>query len=368
MTVEDRELVEEQEEQEERLGDPGDDGQLDRAPEGGDLRTEVWEDELVDDAPDDAGADVIPPPGPNALSRRYVVGSVLLARLATGGLWLLVIAGVVMAALALTVRSAPVSPDQAAPSNAAVPAADEAVLVAGFAQMAVRHYLGEAGQDTESVMTPFLGDAPDLRGVTPQGFYVVDTVAVEVNERGDGYWSATVAADLMASVDEQYQPVGVRYYDVGVLVGDEETGGPVLADLPSQVPAPATAERPALLSGDLSPAADDIPQAAAVREFLNALLLGQGSIQRYTAPGTTIAAISPPPFTSLELDQVAIQDPEADQTVVRASVLAVDDHGLAQRLNYTVDLRLRDGRWEIAELFDAPPLAEETAMSAAETN
>jgi hypothetical protein len=41
-------------------------------------------------------------------------------------------------------------------------------------------------------------------------------------------------------------------------------------------------------------------------------------------------------------------------------VLAVDERGLAQRLHYTLGMRLREGRWEVAELFTAPLLSSET--------
>jgi hypothetical protein len=311
----------------------------------------------IDDGPPDAGPQTAPR---SVVTRQHVVGSVLLARLGAAGLWLLVVAAVVMAALALLLvgslrtRDTPV---EATGEDAVV--APDAVAVSGFAQAAVRRYVGEAGEDTEEVVAPFLADrTPNLRGVTPAGFYVVDATTVDLQERADGYWAVTVALDLMAAVDERYEPIGMRYYTVGVVTGDD-TGGPLLVDLPSQVPAPETPEAPGLATGELSSPDEDDPRVTAVREFLGALLLGDGSIQRYTAPGTKIPPIDPPPFAELELDEIAVADPDADRTVARASVLAVDENGLAQRLNYTVDLRLRDGRWEVAELFDAPPLAEE---------
>lgn len=309
---------------------------------------EGYEDEEQDDVPTW-----------RALRRQHVAGSVLLARLAKGGLWLLVIAAVLMATAAfLAAASQSEEPETARADDEGDVAGGDAVLAAGFAQMAVRRYLGEAGEDTEDVMTALLDDdAPDLHGVTPAGFYVLDAVTIDVDERDDGYWSATVAADLMAAVDQNYQPIGVRYYNVGVITDGE--AGPVLADLPSQVAPPPNVESPGLLAGPLATPDSDSAQIAAVREFLGALLLGEGSIQRYTAPGTEIGAITPAPFVTLEIDSAAVADPEAEQTLVRASVLAVDEHDLAQRLHYTVDLRLRDGRWEVVELFDAPPLAEE---------
>jgi Conjugative transposon protein TcpC len=325
-----------------------------------DLDTGDYDEYEVYDNVDGGGDDHVHDDGPArpTLSRQHIVGSVLLARIAKAALWLMIMAAVFMAAVALVGVASQAGQPEATPIRTDEVAPGDAVLVGGFAQMAVRRYLGEAGEDTEEVLESILdGDIPDLRGVTPAGFYVVDAVTIDVDEIGDGYWSATVAADLMAAVEERYQPVGVRYYNVGVITDGE--GGPVLADLPSQVPAPTNVTSPGLETGLLETPDSESAQIAAVREFLGALLLGQGSIQRYTAPGTTIASITPAPFASLEIDGASVVDPEAERTLVRVAVLAVDEHDLAQRLHYTVDLRLRDGRWEVVELFAAPPLAED---------
>jgi hypothetical protein len=202
------------------------------------------------------------------------------------------------------------------------------------------------------------GDVPPLDGVTPGGFYVVDAVTVDVEDLGGGYWSATVACDLMASIDEQYGPVGVRHYSVGVATGQGGTG-PVLVSLPALVPAPPAAEPPELVASSFEAPDPDDPQVSTIREFLGALLLGEGAIGRYTAPGVRIAAISPPPFASLEITEAAIADPEADETAARVTIHALDEHGLAQRLHYALDLQEREGRWEIARLVAAPPVVEE---------
>jgi hypothetical protein len=292
------------------------------------------------------------------LRRQHLVGSVLVARLASAGLWLLVIGAVVLAALALIASRSAQAP-AAAPEGDIAAAGDSAQRAAGFAQMAVRQYIGEAGQGTEDVMASLLaGEQPSLEGVTPAGFYVVDATAVDLEDIGGGYWAVTVAAELMAAVDGRYEPSGVRYYSVGVLV-DDATGGAVLADVPSQVPPPPGVESPGLLAEPLG-APDDSEQLATVREFLGALLLGEGPIRRFTAPGADIPAIDPPPFTVFEIDGATVTTPEADATAVRVSLLAADDRGLAQRLHYTLGMRKRDGRWEIAELFRAPLLSDES--------
>lgn len=313
------------------------------------------DDELVDEAERPAGGTSRAGRG-STLRWRQVVGSVLLARIATAFLWLLIIGAVVLAVLSLLLRTPPppsVADGGGAPASTTVEG-DNAVMVAGFAQMAVRRYVGEAGEGAEAIMDGLVaGGVPPLDGVTPGGFYVVDAVTVAVEDLGGGYWSATVACDLMAAIDEQYGPVGVRYYSVGVATG-EGGAGPVLVGLPAMVPAPAPAEAPELVASSLEAPDPDDPQVATIREFLGALLLGEGAIARYTAPGVRIPAISPPPFASLEVTEVAIADPEADETAARVTVHALDERGLAQRLHYALDLQAREGRWEIARLAAAP--------------
>ncbi|HSK97589.1 MAG TPA: conjugal transfer protein [Euzebyales bacterium] len=334
-----------------------DDDRLDvEAPDdgvAGDFDARDWDDEWDDD-------------GRPRDRRQFLVGSVLLMRLATSLLWLLVVGALLIGLLALAASLQRV--EEQAPASAPGDEGDDAagaVQAAGFAQLAVRRYIGEVGEGGEEIVGGLLaGTTPELHGVTPAGFFVNDAVTVHVDDRGDGYWAATVAADLMAAVDGEYQPVGIRYYSVGVMV--DEHGGARLADVPSQVPAPEATEAADLLAGGLDTPDRNAPQTIAVREFLGALLLGEGSIQRYTAPGTEIAAITPAPFVALEVDGVAIAEPEAERTVVRAAVLAIDGNGLAQRLHYTVDLQLRDGRWEVVELFAAPPLDDDEDRSSGE--
>jgi len=290
--------------------------------------------------------------------RQYLVGSVLFARLATMGLWLLVISALIVALIALLAASRAAQPAPATTGGDTGLVAGDAARAAGFAQMAARQYVGEAGEGAEDVLAPLTnGREVDLQGVTPAGFYVVDATTVDLVDVGGGYWSATVALELMASVEGNYEPIGVRYYGVGVIL--DETGGAVLADLPSQVPAPPPAESPGLLAEALEQP-DGSPQIDAAHEFLGALLLGEGSMQRLTAPGSDIHAIDPPPFEALEIDGAAIAEPEADATAVRVSVLAIDGNGLAQRLHYTLGMRRRAGRWEVADLFRAPLLSDES--------
>jgi hypothetical protein len=293
-------------------------------------------------------------------ARRHVVGPVLVARIATALLWLLIVGAVALGVVAAVTRIPQPEPAPAdvvgSDGTVATVAGHDAVLVAGFAQMAVRRYVGLAGEGAEDVMEGLVADdvAGRLAGVTSQGFSVVDAVTVDVDDLGDGQWSAMVACDLMAALDGTYEPVGVRYYRVGVATG-EGGGAVVLTDLPSMVPPPEMVEVGEPLADLGSPRSDD-PQVTAVREFLGALLLGESSVQRDTAPGTGMAAITPPPFVALELDGFGVADPDAEETPARVSVLAIDAHGLAQRLHYTVNLRVREGRWEVTELLGAPPI------------
>jgi hypothetical protein len=164
----------------------------------------IEDDQLYDDDPpydpeqDKAGR------GRGIPLRQYLVGSVLFARLATAGLWVLVISALFVALLALLAASRASAPPAEVAADSAFVAGD-AARAAGFAEMAARRYVGEAGQGAEDVMAPLLnGQELDLQGVTPAGFYVVDATTVDLVDVGGGYWSATVALELMASVEGNY--------------------------------------------------------------------------------------------------------------------------------------------------------------------
>lgn len=271
----------------------------------------------------------------------------LVVRIATVGLWLLVAGGAVGGIGSMAAKSS------AAPTTAAKPMSPTAD-VEGFAQLYVSAYL-EAGQGTEDALKSFFPGTVDLGQVQSGQLYVAQTVSLGARAIGPGYWSVTVAADLLGARDGSYQPLGLRFYSVGVVrAGDAY----VATSVPSEVPAPTIAGPPALRVGTPTFPKDG-PVTQAIDRFFQAFLAGQGEVDRYTAPGNGIRAVRPAPFSSVSLELVGLFPTDASQTAYLAQVelRGTDPDGRQQILDYSLELDQRAGLWEVSRLLPAPPLS-----------
>ncbi|GAB4590082.1 hypothetical protein Ntsu_79140 [Nocardia sp. IFM 10818] len=180
---------------------------------------------------------------------------------------------------------------------------------------------------------------------------------------GAHLWTVTVSA-VVRGVDQPPSAAARRYFQVPVLVTD---GAARATALPAPVAAPPVAAevdlgyRHQLVSGH--------PIWTTLGAFLAALTAGDGDIARYTAPGTRLRAITPPPYTAVTLLAVAT-DTDFTTTASRATPtdgtttrvlataeLATTTPGHSLTSQYALTLAARGGRWEIAALDPAPALA-----------
>lgn len=278
------------------------------------------------------------------------VSSAAAAWVGHGLLWALVVGGVSAGVLALVLHAEAAT---RLPPPVRMPASS--VGAEGFAELYVAAWLGQAGRGSEEALTPYYRGQANLGEVPPGAMYVLRTATVGVEQPTDDYWAVTVAADVLTAGEGGWQPGGVRYYSVGVAATDQ---GLAATSLPSQVPAPPSeGPAPRLAVAQMSSAGDD-PQTEATQRFLAALLAGQGELDRYTAPGSGLRPIDPPPFTVVELQRIGTQRLPDGTVAVRAEVAAVDRGGLTQVLHYSLELAQRERRWEVVVLHPAPPLAE----------
>ena len=311
----------------------------------------------------DAHSDTVADPGPQSRAegqpQRWAVPEVLATRIATVGLWAMVITGALAGFVALAGASG-VSPPPVTEAN------ESSVGAEGFAELYVAAWL-DAGEGQEDGVRALYPDAPALRDVDAGSMYAARTATVAAEDLGGGYWSITVAAEvLVAVVDEAassqdepgaagYRRHGTHYYRVGVLAIEDRH---VATSLPGEVPAPALAEMPKLAGLGLERPRPDDPIATAVRQFLAAYLTGEGEIERYVTPGAPIQAVQPAPFAGAEVSRLALAaptDPGA-LTVVRVETAATTAAGAPQILHYALELSERQGRWEVRQVLPAAPL------------
>ncbi|GHE13804.1 conjugal transfer protein [Streptomyces alanosinicus] len=292
------------------------------------------------------------------------------------GAWLLLIAGPLLAVAAF------LRPVTAV--GAPVPAPKSSVVVrdtsgpAGFAQLYVAAYV-EAGKGSEASLAPYY---PRMRDISlqaePGAQHAGRLAAVRVTQVAPGYWSVTVAAlvtssSKAAAVSDQSAQGGgqaeagpvLRYFQVAVKAAGSGGGYEAVA-LPAEVGAPATSgAMPHLDYGTPVPADTHDPAVATISEFLAAYLTGGGELDRYLSPGTSLAAVSPAPYTKVTITQLAEQGgdftenaptTEGARRQLLIDVDATGADGQVRPLTYALALKARAGRWEIAAVEAAPRL------------
>ncbi len=192
------------------------------------------------------------------------------------------------------------------------------------------------------------------------GLLVERTAAVRTTERGSGLFDVVVAADLVEYLEgseEQFRPVGLRFYAVGVSAAAD--GDLVALGPPAVVEAPTSAPLATPALADLRPAAT--PELAGLTNtldgFFAAYLAGLGDVALFTSPDSVVGAVTPAPFAQASIRQVGwgpvpgIDDP--DLQLARVEVDAGTASG-RQVLEYSLVLAQRDGRWEVSQVLHAP--------------
>jgi hypothetical protein len=168
-----------------------------------------------------------------------------------------------------------------------------------------------------------------------------------------GTWAYLVAAEVRErpAPDEPWHDAGLHFFRVTM----EESGGGCQgwtpAALPMQVPAPdLAATSPSRYPVALASSGTDLSRT--LEAFFTGMLTGAGDVERYLAPGATIAPIVPPPYVDANLTDLrgwagAPRDEvPPDGTVVRVlASVAVDRAALP--LVYPVTVGVRGGRWEV---------------------
>ncbi|MGV2917373.1 conjugal transfer protein [Streptomyces alfalfae] len=337
------------------------------------VEAEAWDDEVEElqevsaDEPDETGWKT---------STAQMAG---LSRLVRAGVWVLVVSGPALGALAFLSSSAPAQ-GAAKPVAAATPASP--VGPAGFAELFVAAYL-RAGQGTERDLAPYYSGSVTL-AVKPGTRTATQSTVVASREVQPGYWSITVAADVTARDDKgKSKRLGVQYFRIGIQAagpagdgGTEQgtTAGYAATSLPSQVAAPTTLKPGGLVYETDRGSSSADPSVETSRGFLTAYLTGTTELDRYTSPGTRLQPISPAPYAAVKVTGVQDDSPRsgqqkvpADGTIQHQLVLvdATDQAGNPVSLSYALTLKSRAGRWEVASVDDAPAIREGSAPSAA---
>ncbi|MFC7308987.1 conjugal transfer protein [Streptomyces monticola] len=265
------------------------------------------------------------------------------------GVWAALAAG--PAALTLWALTPPTAVEALAPSAPARAPAPRAVHdPRGYAEVFTAAWLrsdGDTPEAAQSRLAQSMAPSVPLPEPTAQAQSAQSVSAVRSAQRGGGRWVVTVAA--------QYADGTVRYFSVPVTVGE---GGASFAveRAPGQLAAPAAADVPE--TGYRVELSGEGELALTVAEFLTAYLAGDGQVARYLAPGVRLRAVTPAPYTAVEIEQARADSEKAmaeavpgDGTRVRVLVqVTAKDAAGRWPLAYELTLAARAGRWEVAAL------------------
>lgn len=286
----------------------------------------------------------------------------LITRSMVIGLWAALI--VVPTGTAVVVASGSSSTVAPAPAAAPLVDVDEQSAVSGFAEGFVATWLTTAVGEEEQ-LSSYIASASTV--TLPERPWEVSGVSTAgLSAGGDHQWSVTVAATVSA-------PAGApaptrRYFQVAVVY---DAGAMAAQALPSPVAAPTSATAPELAYRyRVSPGQ---PLTTAAQEFLDALLTGRGDVARYTSPGAVITAVTPTPYSDLEVDDVQVDVDLGEETdtpangdqlhlLVTATALAASgkDGQVVSELTvqYPLTMTARDGRWEVTSIDQTPTPAD----------
>lgn len=301
-----------------------------------------------------------PVPGAERGFRQVARSHRQIQRAAAVALWALVISGPLLGVAAFAEHASPPH----AVTTASTPA--DTTGAAGVAELYLEAFLS-VGQGTEASVRVYYPGFPDQDQPADQRQAEAVTV-ISSKANSAGVVTVALAAHVMAAqsgggwVDE-----GWHYYQIAMAA---PTGGGYLAlALPAEIQAPAVlATAPSSGYGDSDAPTSGTPLSAAVEQFLQAYLTGQGVVARYTTSASALAAITPAPYASVQLtnlasDATSSQDeastvPASGTTRhVLATITAVDALGHSYTLDYPLTLQSVAGQWEVASLAPAPALA-----------
>jgi hypothetical protein len=207
--------------------------------------------------------------------------------------------------------------------------------------------------------TPTSGTA--ITGTDPTEYR--DLTVVSTEESGN-LSTVIVSASLQTTTDDDSLGAGDAVtswipYWYQVFVQSNDVGEMAPLGLPSPISMPTISTAPQL---EYPSRVANREVEATVADFMTAYLTGTGDVTRYVSPETTINSITPAYWTDAAVRSLASSEEVSDRTPTAGqSAQVLVDVNLTRDTTtkpaqYVLDLKVRDGRWEISSLNSAPNL------------
>lgn len=203
-------------------------------------------------------------------------------------------------------------------------------------------------------------DLASIRDLSTAPWEYRDMAVASIEQAGDDAVSVIVSANVreLASTDGGDTTTDAwprRYFQTTVRLVD---GATRVVGLPAPIAGPAQADTATLVY--TQSLASSSAAHEAVLAFLGAYLAESGEISRYITPGSSITAITPAPFVSVDpvdvrVDKTPADDPaDGDELRVLATVAlsSITDQRLTS--SYALTMTARAGRWEVTTIDPAP--------------
>jgi len=255
---------------------------------------------------------------------------------------------------------------QQAPKNSTVSVVQQSA--GSYALGYVAAWLGATQQDSNA-LDQYIDTSAQTLSKNATSYR--NMAVASIDTRDSDVLQVVIAADVKpGSADEDDKAAWPRRYFQASIGVDGTHLTPIA--LPAPVAGPTRAgTSPSTAYG--SPVTPSSAAGETVVSFLNAYLTGQGKTDPFTAPTTSLPAISPAPYSSLTpVSITATERPEehpSDGTKipVLATVTVADETGHSLPVSYAMTLRARADRWEVSAIATTPLLTESTKSTSTPT-
>lgn len=292
----------------------------------------------------DENVDVGSERAPDALVETWTRRNELIRKGMTGLLFAAIACGPIGAGLAAWQHAHPAAATIA--SSEARGGVDQQGRVGLFARDAVVAWLTATQGHEDQLKGWFpMAAAVSLPATAPK---VADAQVASVDWVGAGQYSARVAVTV----------AGVRQYlQLPVYITD--SGAMSVLAMPQPVAGMRGVEAPATPLVQKVSLSQEL--AVTMQGFVTAYAAGNGDVTRYTSPGSTVASITPAPYSAVKLTSVSSDVPiptdrdprEGGTAQVELTADATGKQG-TQHVSWLVTVRVRAGRWEVVTLDSVP--------------
>lgn len=231
---------------------------------------------------------------------------------------------------------------------------------ATYGQQVVGAWLDASAEDHKA-LDNYVGDAgKNMSGKSASEYK--DLAVASIDDSGDGVTSVKVTASIKGEAKGSNGNDTTTWTPYWYQIAVKEDGSKFSAlGTPTPIAAPQSAGDQTL---GYSNRVSDKDMTGAVQDFVSAYAAGQGDVNRYVSPGSSITAISPAYYEQAKVTDLSAQEkpkdgsPKNGETAKVMANVELSRGQTSKPTQYVLDLKARDGRWEIEKIASAPKLSE----------